>query len=186
MWSRLKTIITTTLATLLIGIVIGWTAHSGNGDMPIPSLRDFKYMHIPKLKLPLSHGAITPQIVFVTDTVQVTKLRRDTIYVPKTMPHYVLSDPKNAITTKGSKIDWTAWNPGNHTYQVREYRYHPSNWHVGVSMGIITLPFQSLSLIGCNGMVGYGRLRLGVGVYIGSNLRLYSMLRVSFRLNTGE
>jgi len=143
-------------------------------------------MHIPNLNLPSFHGVITPQPVFVTDTVRVTKLRRDTVYVPKSMSHYVLSNLKDAFTTHGSKIDWTAWNPENHTYQVQEYRYHPGNWHVGVSVGVITLPLQSLTLIGCNGLVGYGRLRLGFGAYVGLNLKPYSMLRVSYRLTTAE
>ncbi len=143
-------------------------------------------MHIPNMKLPSFSGAITPQLIFVTDTVRVTKLRRDTIYVPKAMPHYVLSNPDNAITTHGSKIDWTVWNPESHTYQVREYRYHPSNWHVGVSVDAITLPLQPFTLIGLNGMIGYNRLRLGIGEYTGFNFEPYTVIRVSYRLISRE
>ncbi len=150
--------------------------------MPIPSLRDFKYMHIPNLKLPPFQGAITPELVFVTDTVQVTKLRRDTIYVPKSMFHYVLSDPKNAIKTQGTKIDWTTWNPGNHTYEVRQYRYHPSRWHYGISAGTIIFPFQALTMIGVSGTIGYKQFNIGAGTYLGSDLVPATMLSIHYKL----
>ncbi|HKI46045.1 MAG TPA: hypothetical protein VKA08_12000 [Balneolales bacterium] len=186
MLSKLKTIVTTTLAALLIGIAIGWTAHSDNSVMPIPSLRDFKYMHIPDLKVPSFHGTITPQLIFVTDTVQLTKLRRDMIYVPKAMPNYVLSNPANAITTHGSKIDWTSWNPENRTYQVREYRYHPSRWHYDISANVLIFPSQSLTMMGINGKIGNGRFNIGAGAYLGSGLIPSPILTIDYKLISKE
>lgn len=83
-------------------------------------------MQIPSLKLPSFHGTITTQLVFVTDTVEVTRLRHDTIYVPQSMPHYVLSDPQNAITKYGSRINWTT----NHSYEIRQYSLHSNELHI--------------------------------------------------------
>jgi len=153
----------------LVGIVLGWTLHSKTKIKSFSSLQDFRYMHIPNL-VPKLKGSISPDLVFVSDRIIRKKLRIDTVYVPKKMQDYVLSNPDKAITTSGSTIRWNAWNPKTRQYQVRQYHFHPSPWHYNIAANASNLSFNSIIMTDMMGNIGYGPVKIGIGPVAVTNL----------------
>jgi len=177
----LKTVITSLLFAFLVGIVLGWTLHPKNKIESFSSLQDFRYMHIPNL-VPNIKGSLSPDLIFVSDTVTRKKLRIDTVYVPKKMPDYVLSSQQHAITTSGSTIRFNYFNPRTRQYQIRQYHFHPSPWHYNIAANAYIFPFESLTLIGLSGNIGYDRLKIAAGAYLGSDLKPYPMIHIHYKL----
>ena len=175
--NKILSSIITICVIFLVGLGVGYFLGTRE-----PKLTTGKivYVHDP---IPDKLMTTPPDVITKYQPLPVIQTKIDTVRLPaKFTPHFVVSDPTQAIHQSGSRIFWTYFNPETQRYNRNTYTFKPRPFSMGLNADVLLIPGMHETALGIRGVVRWKDIKLMGGPYIDLSGKYWFGFGVSYRL----